>query len=199
MGKIQACEPLWRRLRLRIHKLQLVTMPLLQGSCCLGTDADPVHPRCNSQSAIGLHSNLKARSMEGFHQSRIELQHGFATGANDVGPFRSRSISGYGLAQIRSIGKTPSPLAIQTHKICVTEIADGACPIPLQAIPEVASSKAAEHGWTPRSGALTLQCIKNFFYGIHTWRRDSYPCISADVALSDPSCRLTLSARAANP
>lgn len=120
--------------RLRVDKLQLIAAELLENCAGLWTDANPIEARWSRDGSVCLHSYLEATCVQRINQLGVDLQKGFATGAN------YETIPGFGARRPFPVngrcesfggGEASAATPICIGKIRIAEFADSRRAVPL--------------------------------------------------------------------
>ncbi len=120
--------------------------------------------------------------MHGLDHGPIELQERLAPGEDHKAPQRgARPSLSNCLRKLRGTLKTAASRPVGTDKIGIAELADRRAAILLAAGPQISAGETAEHGRTPRRGALDLQRLEDFFDGI-----SHAPCSAGIICVSCP-------------
>src|SRR5690606_36073333 len=116
---------------------------------------------------------FKASGMEGVDQGLIQLQQGFATGADHIGRTLAEIWPEPGHLVGNRLGRivAAAEAAIGAHEIRIAEIADRRGAILLPPGPEIALAEAAEHRRSPRMGPFALQAVEHFLDTVHNGLR----------------------------
>ena len=65
-----------------------------------------------------------------------------------------------------AVAEFPSAGSIGAHELGIAEAAGCVGPVLFPAAPEIATGEAAEDGWPPGVGALTLEGVEDFLDGV---------------------------------
>ena len=158
-------ELLRQRVVLRIDQLQFVALLDHQFARGLRADADPVDAGGRRDRAVGLDRDLEAAIVQRANEIVVHLQQWLAASQHTQAITRAADPFGRdGVGELIGAAVAATLGAVGSNEVGVAELADRVVAIALAPGPEVAASKAAEHGGAANIGALALQRQEYFFH-----------------------------------
>src|ERR1700675_2223139 len=86
MLECKGLKSLWRRVRLRIHKLELVSRQLNEVGAGLGAHTDPIDRLRSGSGSIRLYGDCEAAIVQRVDQGVVKLEERLTSGADDESP-----------------------------------------------------------------------------------------------------------------
>src|SRR5579872_6999654 len=163
MLEIEAFEHLRGKILLGKDQFELVAVFHAKRGMGFGADANPIDARGSHDRAVGFKGDGEPFAMKGTDRRPIQLEEGFAAGANDKPP-RALPLpgGGDGRAQRRRIGKAAAARTIDTDEIRIAKAADGTRPIFLAPRPKIAPGETAKDRGAAGIETLALKRVEDF-------------------------------------
>lgn len=167
--KRQMLDGFRKQTGLGIDKFEFIAGLLDERGACLGADAEPVDlvGACRyCDRPVRLDGDFEIEGMQGGDKGFVQLEKGFAAGADDEATARSRVAGPLGFnggGELTGAGKFAAGGAVRSDKVGIAKLADGGGAVGFSARPEVAAGEAAEDGGAAGLGAFALQGVEDFF------------------------------------